>query len=92
VAVSRLYATDKTLPASLDALLRYNSGLRIRDPATNRNYEYVPAAGSEFQLCATFAQEGSPSSGERMQTSIFGFHTAGRQCFHVDALKTNLYR
>jgi hypothetical protein len=88
--VSQVYHTDTKLPERLDALIRYNPGLRLRDPVTNASYEYIPGSGSEFQLCATFAEEASPAAYERFRTSIFGFHKAGPQCFHLDAVRTNL--
>ncbi len=56
------------------------------DPITNQTFEYVPAQGSQYQLCAVFAarsprEEGNqPPHGDPNAWT----HPAGRHCFVLD--------
>jgi hypothetical protein len=56
------------------------------DPISNQTFEYVPAAGSQYQLCADFAtrspreQDNQPSRGDPNTWT----HAAGRHCFLLD--------
>lgn len=76
------------LPERLDqvpAAGGYNP--RITDPETGAAYEYrkIPSAGSTtaYELCATFAFDNKGEAQQRRST--FWVHTAGRQCFPLDA-------
>ncbi len=56
------------------------------DPITNQAFEYVPAQGSQYQLCAVFA---SPSPREEdnqlpRNDQNAWTHPAGRHCFVLD--------
>ncbi len=52
------------------------AGLNLADPATGQPYEYIPGAGSSYQLCARFEADGGDG---------FWVHAAGRHCFTLDA-------
>jgi len=66
------------LPSSLNAV----PGTYL-DPVTNKTFEYVPAQGSQYQLCAVFAAAGSPD-GDNQPPNAWT-HPAGRHCFALDA-------
>lgn len=57
------------------------------DPITNEPFEYVPAQGSQYQLCAVFAvhspreEDNQPRRGDPKAWT----HPAGRHCFLLDA-------
>jgi hypothetical protein len=57
------------------------------DPITNETFEYVPAQGSQYQLCAVFAarspleENNQPPRGDPNEW----IHPAGRHCFLLDA-------
>ena len=57
------------------------------DPITNETFEYVPAQGGQYQLCAVFAarspreEDNQPLRGD----SNAWAHPAGRHCFVLDA-------
>ncbi len=86
------YARDKKLPPDLNALSRYQPGLRVRDPITNAAYEYKPAGDTQYDLCATFATDiSSAESLGQYPVSRFSTHPAGRQCFKLDAIRTLAY-
>jgi Domain of unknown function (DUF5671) len=57
------------------------------DPVTNVKFEYVPAQGSQYQLCAVFAAR-SPQEEDnqpfRANPNAW-IHPAGRHCFVLDA-------
>ncbi len=92
MAIDQWYARQKKLPTDLNALRYYDPGLRLRDPITETTYEYKPAGDTEFQLCATFALDGGHEPGNRFDRPVFSIHHAGRQCFNLDAVRTDLYR
>jgi hypothetical protein len=69
-----------SIPAALDhvpATRDYN------DPETGAQYEYRPISTTAYELCATFALDNR--SDARQRRSTFWLHTAGRQCFQLDA-------
>jgi hypothetical protein len=66
------------LPASLDSV----SGAKL-DPVTRARYEYHSGQGSQYELCADFAQP-SPSDDNRPDSGIWS-HPAGHHCFSLDA-------
>ena len=63
------------IPASIDSV----AGPHL-DPITRTRYEYHPGQGSQYQLCADFAQ---PSPGGDNQDTWN--HPAGHHCFVLDA-------
>ncbi|MCX6621096.1 MAG: DUF5671 domain-containing protein [Acidobacteria bacterium] len=72
------------LPGDLNVLAAH--GLIVRDPDTGRQYEYVPAGGSTYQLCAIFDAPAAPAP--RQYSALdnpFATHGSGRQCFALDA-------
>jgi hypothetical protein len=57
------------------------------DPITNRNFEYLPGQGSQYQLCAAFAAR-SPREEDNQpprDDPNAWTHPAGRHCFALDA-------
>lgn len=71
------------LPASLDEL----PGTGYADPVIHQSFEYHPAQGGRYQLCAVFAAP-SPREGEGQPSGIEPdpwIHSAGRHCFLLDA-------
>jgi hypothetical protein len=71
------------LPASLDRL----PGVLYADPVTHQLFEYHPAQGDQYQLCAVFASR-SPREDENQPFSLAPnpwIHPAGRHCFLLDA-------
>jgi hypothetical protein len=69
------------LPASLDSV----SGPKL-DPITRARYEYHPGQGSQYELCAEFAQQ-SPN-GDNQDTWD---HPAGHHCFPLNATASPQY-
>jgi hypothetical protein len=67
------------LPPAIDQL----AGGTFRDPITRAPYEYHQGQGSQYQLCATFAQ--SSDSRETSATPDQWIHPAGHHCFSLDA-------
>ena len=92
IVINQWYRRDKSLPPDLNAITRYDPGLRLRDPLTNASYEYKPAADSNYQLCATFALDSAVEGLHEPEPPIFSYHRAGRRCFDLDALHGRLYR
>ena len=75
-------AHGSQLPSSLATI----PGTHI-DPVTNQLYEYVPAQGSQYQLCAVFAAASSrddENQPPRVEADAWT-HSAGRHCFVLDA-------
>jgi len=66
------------LPPSIDTL----PGQHV-DPLTHARYEYFPLQGSQYELCATFAQVSQDS--ENPQEPDIWSHPAGHHCFTLDA-------
>ncbi|MCC7543160.1 hypothetical protein IT415_00390 [bacterium] len=96
--------SDLSGNAFLDGLLGSFAGLSIRDPQTNKEYEYKydNQSSKEYQLCAKFAksnEEGdkkikptpTPSYLRKTTQSIVVKHGAGDQCikFTISEQKTD---
>jgi hypothetical protein len=76
------HAHASQLPASLAEV----PGTYI-DPLTHDTFEYHPAAGSQYQLCAVFAapsQQDFDNQSPRVDPNAWT-HPAGRFCFLLDA-------
>jgi hypothetical protein len=71
------------LPRSLPELKNSRPQLQITDPQTGTLYDYLPAGGRNYQLCASFATAGDPAN--RPYPSAFWSHPQGRACFAMDA-------
>lgn|SRR5262245_11925518 len=89
-SVSLYYENNRVLPDSLGALLMtqgtYEGRLSIRDPITHAPYEYARLDSTGYELCATFeAPSDNRSARPFEQTSEFWKHSAGRQCFRLQA-------
>jgi hypothetical protein len=91
-AIDQWYAREKHLPANLNQVLGYDPGLSGFDPVTGFLYEYYPGGDTQYQLCATFAFAGQPDRANTFRTSRFDTHSAGRQCFPLDAVRVTLNR
>jgi hypothetical protein len=85
------FATERKLPQDLGAIRTFNSGLSLRDPITGVPYEYRTTGNTQYEVCATFALDGTaePSQPQFMR---FYSHSAGRQCFPINAARAGLYR
>jgi hypothetical protein len=66
------------LPASIDKVAQNRA-----DPITHAPYEYHPVQGSEYQLCAIFAQ--SSNREETANGPNLWAHPAGHYCFTLNA-------
>ena len=57
------------------------------DPITNRNFEYLPGQGSQYQLCAVFAARSPREEDNQPPRDDLNAwtHPAGRHCFVLDA-------
>lgn len=69
-----------SLPTTL-AELRFPG--RLEDPVTHAPYEFHAKAGTQYELCATFATASAESDTEYPR-SPFWNHAKGRQCFQLD--------
>ncbi len=85
MAVDQWYGRQKKLPANLQELATYETGLRITDPLTRAPYEYRVTGDPRYELCATFASE--TLNVNQYQALPFAHHSVGRQCFHRDAVR-----
>jgi hypothetical protein len=74
------HAHASHLPASIDGL----PASRV-DPLTGAHYEFHPAQGSQYELCATFARDSRVAEGIPGQNQEVWNHPAGRYCFSLDA-------
>jgi hypothetical protein len=83
-AIDAWYLRRRELPAALSDLRGYDPRIVLYDPVTGSPYEYKPA-GSAYELCATFAFEGAGGITGAPRDLRFYSHTAGRQCFPVEA-------
>jgi hypothetical protein len=75
-------AHGSQLPSNLAAI----PGTHL-DPITNQPYEYLPAQGSQYQLCAVFAAGSSRDEDDqpfRADPNAWA-HPVGRHCFALDA-------
>ncbi len=90
-AVDEWHTTHKSLPPDLKALMQYQPGLRMRDPETQQPYEYSASGDSQYQLCATFLLDSRPAPAQRMNPpwTNFSFHSTGKQCFQLNAVRGN---
>lgn len=77
--IHNLYGTTGKLPGHIDEL----RDAALADPVTRAAYEYRPAEGSRYELCATFALA-SEQNQASPRASAWS-HPAGRHCFPVDA-------
>jgi hypothetical protein len=89
-AIDRWYGREKKLPADLNSLRLFDPGLSVRDPLTSDAYEYRPGGNSIYQLCASFALASSGDDEDRLPAHRFNAHAAGRQCFDLDAARSNV--
>lgn len=58
------------------------------DPETKRPYEYVSGPGTQYQLCAAFAD----SNADEVPAPLFWKHERGRTCFRFDVRQTPPWR
>jgi hypothetical protein len=91
-AIEQWFDREKKLPPDLVAAQRYVPGLSLRDPITNAPYEYKAASDTQYEICATFALDGAADPAHRLGNAIFGSHSAGKQCFPLDAVRRSSYR
>lgn len=82
--VQQWYIIEKEVPRNLDVLRRIDPGVNLHDPLTSVLYEYKFLGGMKYQLCATFTFD-TTNRGANGAGTVFGYHTAGRQCFDLDA-------
>jgi hypothetical protein len=75
---SRWKDSSHVLPPSLDAFARTNT----KDPITGVPYEYHVIAGSQYELCATFARADKSGAAEGNPSWD---HPRGHYCFQLDA-------
>lgn len=73
------------LPQSLDQL----PGVRLADPITQARYEYRPAQGSHYELCAKFDRQSQPRA--QGDISDAWAHPVGHHCFELDATAQTPY-
>jgi hypothetical protein len=90
--VQRYFTDHKTLPKSLDEMLKESVGTMdsARDPETRTAYEYRVIDKGRFELCATFQTDQSSTNrsayyGYEDETGVFRKHRSGRQCFRLSA-------
>jgi hypothetical protein len=74
----------KPLPATL-SYLPLSAGTSGKDPLTSAPYEYHPASGTAYELCATFATDSTADEDGFQPRSAFWNHTKGRHCYQLDA-------
>ena len=82
---------ERTLPASLNSLIA-NGRLQqtaIRDPESNKLYDYRALDETRYQLCARFNQPAENDA--RIVASGFWQHGSGQACFVLDATKPVSY-
>jgi hypothetical protein len=89
-AVGQWYRRDQKLPPDLNSLRLFDPGLNVRDPLTRDAYEYRPGGNSIYQLCASFALASSGDDEDRLPGPRFKAHSAGRQCFDLDAARSSV--
>ena len=70
--IHNAYVQNHALPATLPAA-------EASDPETRATYEYRPATGSRYELCAVFNSQSQHEAG------AFWNHSPGRNCFTLDA-------
>ena len=82
-AVNIYYTENKELPKSLVILQEDISFLRdkdLKDPATNKTYEYKVSGDKTYELCATFRTESLDEAGREYYFDDRWQHEAGEQC------------
>ncbi|HEY4583795.1 MAG TPA: DUF5671 domain-containing protein, partial [Lysobacter sp.] len=79
--VERYAASERRLPAGLDALGRWSpgDGRRWNDPQNGRRFEYHVLDARRYELCAVFA--GPSPAGDGAPSFDEWRHPAGRHCF-----------
>jgi hypothetical protein len=79
-AIDLAWTRTGRLPGSLDEAA---AGVPPHDPDSAEPYAYREIGRGTYELCATFARpsEATPAT----NTRPFWTHTAGRQCFTIDA-------
>lgn len=86
-AVDRYYAAKSVLPVSIDQLAGFSGSFltAVRDPQTQRPYEYRAMDSASYELCATFdaaATSTDPNGDDTgSRTPIFWRHPAGHYCY-----------
>jgi hypothetical protein len=63
----------------------------IKDPVTHAPYEYHPASGTAYELCATFAAASTEDEDTYRPRSAFWNHPKGRYCYQLDAGREAAY-
>lgn len=89
---SRYRFGERKLPPDLAALRSYDARFSLRDPVTNSPYEYRPTGDTQYELCAIFALDSTAETSFQPQFGRFNSHSAGKQCFSNDAVRSGLYR
>ena len=88
VTIKMTHDSGQGIPAALADLRLKQRDLSIADPESAALYEYRPKAGSQYELCANFAQE---STGDRPAMrnppNNFWSHGRGHACFQLDAAR-----
>ena len=82
--VRRYFKENSKLPATLSQLPQRPSTyfyIGASDPVTSQPYEYIPGAGRDFKLCATFERAAKGSA----NAQAFWTHEAGHHCFDLTA-------
>ena len=83
-AVNVYWTRNRQLPVSLDAALPGLSGSTPPlDPGTGQRYTYRAIEGDRYELCAVFSR--ASADGAEWARDPFWSHTAGRQCFTLEA-------
>ncbi len=89
VTIHTLYGQNPALPATLnDPVFGRSAGANLAsDPETREVYEYRPRSGSRYELCAVFSNSSQEDSDRQDYVGATGFwsHSAGRNCFALDA-------
>ena len=82
-AVAAWYQVNDGLPPDLAAVAKQpGSTVPTADPATGTTYEYIPGAGRDYRLCATFATSTADTGADARGPGIHEWnHPAGYHCF-----------
>ncbi|MCK5211093.1 hypothetical protein KAJ89_00160, partial [Candidatus Parcubacteria bacterium] len=82
-AINIYYAENKKLPENLSTLQETISFLRdddLRDPATNKAYEYKVSGDKSYELCATFRTVSADEKSREYYFDDRWQYEAGEQC------------
>lgn len=76
--INDYYYKEEKLPTVLNDLLKNNDYYmpKLKDPVTDKNYEYIVVDSENYKLCAEFALPSMNSE----RTDIW-HHNSGRECF-----------